>query len=137
MIPTAIHIANRVEAETLLAAIDHLARSLRDKEKEFAEIVKLGRTHLQDAVPMTLGQEFSGYAVQIEKAHGRIRNTLANLEELALGGRHLAPALTATPTFPPPLPRGSPPIRDFPSRVPPTNSRRSQAATRRWSSWGR
>ncbi|MCG8481274.1 MAG: class II fumarate hydratase [Spirochaetales bacterium] len=100
VIPTAIHIANRVEAETLLAAVDHLARSLRDKEKEFNDIVKLGRTHLQDAVPMTLGQEFSGYAVQIEKAHGRIRNTLANLEELALGGTALGTGINCHPDFP-------------------------------------
>ncbi|MEX2443313.1 MAG: class II fumarate hydratase [Alkalispirochaeta sp.] len=99
VIPTAIHIANRVEAERLLTAVDHLAASLRAKEREFAELVKLGRTHLQDAVPMTLGQEFSGYAVQIEKAAGRIRNTLANLEELALGGTALGTGINCHPDF--------------------------------------
>lgn len=99
VIPTAIHIANRVEAERLLAAVDHLAATLRTKEKEFADLVKLGRTHLQDAVPMTLGQEFSGYAVQIEKAAGRIRNTLANLEELALGGTALGTGINCHPDF--------------------------------------
>jgi fumarate hydratase class II len=62
--------------------------------------VKLGRTHLQDAVPMTLGQEFSGYATQIEKAHGRIRSTLANLEELALGGTALGTGINCHPDFP-------------------------------------
>jgi len=99
VIPTAIHIANRVEAERLLAAVNHLAASLRSKEREFADLVKLGRTHLQDAVPMTLGQEFSGYAVQIEKAAGRIRNTLANLEELALGGTALGTGINCPPEF--------------------------------------
>ncbi|MFW5826470.1 MAG: class II fumarate hydratase [Alkalispirochaeta sp.] len=99
VIPTAIHIANRVEAENLLAAVHHLAAALRGKEREFAELVKLGRTHLQDAVPMTLGQEFSGYAVQIEKAAGRIRNTLANLEELALGGTALGTGINCHPDF--------------------------------------
>lgn len=100
VIPTAIHIANRVEVERLLVAIDTLAKSLRAKEKEFAGLVKLGRTHLQDAVPMTLGQEFSGYATQIEKAGGRVRNTLANLEELALGGTALGTGINCHADFP-------------------------------------
>ena len=99
VIPTAIHVANRVEAEPLLAAIEHLAAALRRKEAEFADLVKLGRTHLQDAVPMTLGQEFSGYAVQVEKAVARIRNTLANLEELALGGTALGTGINCHPDF--------------------------------------
>jgi fumarate hydratase, class II len=99
VIPTAIHIANRVEVEGLLAAISHLAAALREKEKEFAGLVKLGRTHLQDAVPMTLGQEFSGYATQIEKAYGRVQATLANLEELALGGTALGTGINCHPDF--------------------------------------
>lgn len=100
VIPTAIHVANRVQAQPLLAALNHLAGTLRKKEQEFANLVKLGRTHLQDAVPMTLGQEFSGYRVQIEKAAGRLRNTLPNLEELALGGTALGTGLNAHPDFP-------------------------------------
>lgn len=100
VIPTAIHIANRVEAEGLLAAVSHLAAALRKKEKEFAGLVKLGRTHLQDAVPMTLGQEFSGYAVQIEKAQARIAATLPDLEELALGGTALGTGINCHPDFP-------------------------------------
>jgi len=99
VIPTAIHIANRVELEGLLLAVDDLAAALSDKEREFAGLVKLGRTHLQDAVPMTLGQEFSGYRTQIEKAAGRLRNTRANLEELALGGTALGTGLNAHPDF--------------------------------------
>ncbi len=100
VIPTAIHIANRVEAERLLEAVDHLAAALRKKEAEFSDLVKLGRTHLQDAVPMTLGQEFSGYAVQIEKASRRIRTALPDLEELALGGTALGTGINCHPDFP-------------------------------------
>ena len=99
VIPTAIHIANRMQLEPLLAAVRQLAASLRRKEKEFSHLVKLGRTHLQDAVPMTLGQEFSGFAVQIEKAVGRLGNTATNLEELALGGTALGTGINCAPGF--------------------------------------
>lgn len=99
VIPTAVHVANRVEIVGLLAALDHLAATLRKKEREFADLVKLGRTHAQDAVPMTLGQEFSGYAVQIEKGRQRVAATLPNLEELALGGTALGTGLNAHPQF--------------------------------------
>ncbi len=100
VIPTAIHIANRVELEELLAAVDHLATALGEKERAFSKLVKLGRTHLQDAVPMTLGQEFSGYRTQIEKASERIRATRGNLEELALGGTALGTGINTHPDFP-------------------------------------
>ncbi len=99
VIPTAIHIANRMRLEPLLAAIRHLAEELRKKEQQFAEMVKLGRTHLQDAVPMTLGQEFSGFAVQIEKAIPRLQAVQANLEELALGGTALGTGINCEPGF--------------------------------------
>lgn len=100
VIPTAVHVANRVEAERLLSALDRLAAALRAKEREFSELVKLGRTHLQDAVPMTLGQEFSGYATQIEKARARVEATLPDLEELALGGTALGTGINCHPDFP-------------------------------------
>lgn len=99
VIPTAIHIANRMQMEPLLHAIRQLARTLREKEREFGGLVKLGRTHLQDAVPMTLGQEFSGFAVQIEKAEKRIHDTAADLEELALGGTALGTGINCAPGF--------------------------------------
>lgn len=99
VIPTAVHIADRVVARDLLDAVKTLASSLRRKEEEFAGLVKLGRTHLQDAVPMTLGQEFSGYATQIEKAYGRIERTLGNLEELAIGGTALGTGINCHPDF--------------------------------------
>ena len=99
VIPTAVNLSNRLEMETLLASVAHLAEALRAKETEFKELIKLGRTHLQDAVPMTLGQEFSGYRAQIEKAHQRLRHTLANLEELALGGTALGTGINCAPEF--------------------------------------
>ena len=119
VIPTAIHIANRVEAESLVAAIGHLAAALRTKEKEFADLVKLGRTHLQDAVPMTLGQEFSGYAVQIEKARGRVSRALPDLEELALGGTALGTGINCHPDFPEAVARGIADETELPFRSAP------------------
>ncbi len=133
VIPTAIHVANRVSAEVLLAAVDHLAAALRAKEREFADLVKLGRTHLQDAVPMTLGQEFSGYAVQIEKARGRIAATLADLEELALGGTALGTGINCHPDFPEAVAAGIAgdtglPFRSAPNKFEAIASRDAQVA---------
>lgn len=99
VIPTAVHIANRVELEPLFAALRHLVSTIRKKEEAFSRLVKLGRTHLQDAVPMTLGQEFSGFRVQVEKAITRIEHTREHLEELALGGTALGTGLNAHPDF--------------------------------------
>lgn len=99
VIPTAIHIANRMRLEPLLKAVRHLGAALRRKEEEFSDLVKLGRTHLQDAVPMTLGQEFSGFAVQIEKTVARLESTCSNLEELALGGTALGTGINCAPGF--------------------------------------
>ena len=85
--PTAMHLA-AVDAirSDLIPALETLAASLGSKETEFADVVKSGRTHLMDAVPVTLGQEFSGFATQIEKSVGRLVKVLPELEELALGG---------------------------------------------------
>jgi fumarate hydratase class II len=99
VIPTAVHIANRVELEPLFAALRHLVATIAKKEEAFSKLVKLGRTHLQDAVPMTLGQEFSGFRVQVEKAISRIEHTREHLEELALGGTALGTGLNAHPEF--------------------------------------
>lgn len=97
VIPTAIHIANRMELPGLVAAVRALALSFRRKADEFAKVVKIGRTHLQDAVPMTVGQEFDGFAVQMKKSAERIERTMANLEELALGGTAVGTGLNAHP----------------------------------------
>ena len=101
VIPTAIHIAARLELEKLLQALRGLHQTLVRKSEEFKDIIKIGRTHLQDAVPMTLGQEFSGYASQIEHGIKRIEKALEHVEELALGGTALGTGLNAHPEFAP------------------------------------
>ena len=101
VIPTAIHVADRIAAAQLLTALEELERSLNAKAEAFAEVIKIGRTHLQDAVPVTLGQEFSGYAAQIRKGAKRLRNALPHLEELALGGTAVGTGLNAHPKFAP------------------------------------
>jgi len=99
VIPTAVHIADRVEAEKLLDALELLHTAFLEKAKEFSDIVKIGRTHLQDAVPMTLGQEFGAFATQVSKARKRVSQTLSNLEELALGGTAVGTGLNCHPDF--------------------------------------
>ncbi|GBC85134.1 Fumarate hydratase class II [bacterium HR11] len=100
VIPSAIHIAVRTELERhLLPALAELAEALAAKAQEFADVVKIGRTHLQDAVPVTLGQEFSGYATQVRKGIARLRATFPHLEELALGGTAVGTGLNTHPEF--------------------------------------
>ena len=99
VIPTAIHMANRVEAERLIASLGQLEKALEAKASEFQRVVKIGRTHLQDAVPMTLGQEFSGYQAQIRNGRVRIAGVLPRLEDLALGGTAIGTGLNAHPEF--------------------------------------
>jgi len=99
VIPTAIHIAVRGELIPLVEALRALHKSFLRKREEFKDVVKIGRTHLQDAVPMTLGQEFSGYASQIEHGIRRIEKTFEHLEELALGGTAVGTGLNAHPEF--------------------------------------
>lgn len=85
--PTAMHIAAyRALVEDVVPAVDALRTTLAAKSLQFGDIVKIGRTHLMDATPLTLGQEFSGYAAQLEHAIRAIRNSLDHLSELALGG---------------------------------------------------
>ena len=99
VIPTAIHMADRLAAADLLAALRDLQAGLAEKAAAFSRVIKIGRTHLQDAVPVTLGQEFSGYAAQIGKAIRRVGNALPHLEELALGGTAVGTGLNAHPEF--------------------------------------
>jgi len=98
--PTAMHIAasQRVTAG-LLPALDLLHGALKAKEEAFASIVKIGRTHTQDATPLTLGQEFSGYAAQVASAAARIRNASLELFALAQGGTAVGTGLNAHPGF--------------------------------------
>jgi fumarate hydratase class II len=98
--PTAIHVAAMGAVEThALPAMRQLAEAFHAKANEFADVVKAGRTHLQDAVPVTLGQEFSGYASVIRHGVARIEATRSHLSELAIGGTALGTGLNAHPEF--------------------------------------
>jgi len=99
VIPTAINISSRIEAERCAEAIEALALIVKEKEVEFKDVIKLGRTHLQDAVPMRLSDEFSAWRVQLEKSAKRIRSTFASLEELALGGTAIGSGLNCSSKF--------------------------------------
>ncbi|MGF3026879.1 class II fumarate hydratase [Methylobacterium aquaticum] len=98
--PTAMHIAVAREiSDRLMPALQHLHRALDAKAGEFAEIVKIGRTHLQDATPVTLGQEFSGYAAQVALGGARVGATLPGVLALAQGGTAVGTGLNAHPAF--------------------------------------
>lgn len=98
--PTAMHIAaaGRITSD-LIPALSELHRELRKKEKAFAKIVKIGRTHTQDATPLTLGQEFSGYAAQVESGIARLRTAVKELLPLAQGGTAVGTGLNSKPKF--------------------------------------
>jgi fumarate hydratase class II len=98
--PTAMHIAAAQEiVHRLLPALAHLQAALEKKSKEFARIIKIGRTHLQDATPLTLGQEFSGYAAQVKHGRARVEAALKELYPLAQGGTAVGTGLNAKPQF--------------------------------------
>jgi fumarate hydratase class II len=98
--PTAMHIAAaQLMTSRLLPALAHLRDALATKADEFAAIVKIGRTHLMDAVPLTVGQEFSGYRHQLEKGLVRIEDSMGGLFELALGGTAVGTGLNTHPKF--------------------------------------
>lgn len=98
--PTAMHIAAVTAIrQKLLPAVESLAEQLKKKSSEFAHIVKIGRTHLMDAVPLTLGQEFSGYATQVERGRQRIEQCLPCLYELAIGGTAVGTGLNTHPEY--------------------------------------
>ncbi|MDH6267184.1 fumarate hydratase class II [Rhizobium sp. SG_E_25_P2] len=98
--PTAMHIACAVEiAHHLIPALTHLHKALEAKSKEFDHIIKIGRTHTQDATPLTLGQEFGGYAAQVHSAIKRIGDTMGGLLQLAQGGTAVGTGLNAPVGF--------------------------------------
>ncbi|HWB83505.1 MAG TPA: class II fumarate hydratase [Bryobacteraceae bacterium] len=100
VIPTAIHIAAaEAVAQRLLPALRQLSQSLVRKSHEFHDVLKIGRTHLQDAVPMRLGQEFSGYARQVEASRARIEAAMPGIYELPLGGTAVGTGLNAPQGF--------------------------------------
>jgi fumarate hydratase class II len=101
VIPTAIHIAaSETIQRQLIPALTRLQKALERKAREFDKIVKIGRTHLQDATPVRLGQEFGGYARQIELGLARVRHAQDALSEVALGGTAVGTGLNCHPKFP-------------------------------------
>jgi fumarate hydratase class II len=100
LFPAAIHVAATAGVvEDLIPALEHLATSLESKATEFADAVKAGRTHLMDATPVTLGQEFGGYAAQVRIGVERLRSTLPRVAELPLGGTAVGTGINSPPGF--------------------------------------
>ncbi|HEY9888877.1 MAG TPA: lyase family protein, partial [Candidatus Obscuribacterales bacterium] len=98
--PTAMHIAAAEQlVHHLLPSVRRLRQALHDQATAFADIIKIGRTHLMDAVPLTLGQEFSGYVAQLDGGLHRLEATLPELYELALGGTAVGTGLNTHPEF--------------------------------------
>jgi len=100
MFPASIHIAAAAGVtRDLMPALEHLAAALSDKGGEFADVVKAGRTHLMDATPVTLGQEFDGYAAQVRMGVERLQATLPRVAELPLGGTAVGTGINTPPGF--------------------------------------
>jgi fumarate hydratase class II len=100
--PTAIHVAAvRAIRDALVPSVTRLRDTLSTKSESFKSVVKIGRTHLQDATPLTLGQEFSGYVAQLDHCLGAVERSLAGLYELALGGTAVGTGLNAHPEYAP------------------------------------
>jgi fumarate hydratase class II len=99
VIPATVQLASRLAAAETALAVGVLADAFQAKAEEFSQIIKLGRTHLQDAVPMTLGQEFGAFAAQLRKCVTRIETACVDLEELPLGGTAVGTGLNCHPEF--------------------------------------
>ncbi|HDL16759.1 MAG TPA: class II fumarate hydratase, partial [Rhizobiales bacterium] len=98
--PTAMHIATGEQAvHALIPALQKLRNALNDKAQEWADIIKIGRTHTQDATPVTLGQEFSGYTTMVDNGIRRVEQALPAIYELAQGGTAVGTGLNAKPEF--------------------------------------
>lgn len=100
VIPTALHVSVALALhQKLIPALRGLQEQLFDKSTEFSEVVKIGRTHLMDATPLLLGQEFSGYAAQVEKSTARVQQAIDGLRELAVGGTAVGTGINCHPEF--------------------------------------
>jgi len=97
--PTAMHIAAALAVDDVVSGVRVLSATLAKKSEAFAALVKIGRTHLQDATPVTLGQEFSGYVAQLERAEQAINTAQAGMYELAIGGTAVGTGLNTHPDF--------------------------------------
>lgn len=128
--PSSIHIAaTAAVTRDLIPALEHLASSLERKAEEFADVVKSGRTHLMDATPVTLGQEFGGYAAQVRYGVERLQASLPRLAELPLGGTAVGTGINTPPASPPPSSRRWPAPRGWRSPRHATTSRRRARGT--------
>jgi len=100
VIPTAIHVSALLQVRALLIpALEYLRSTIEDKQKHYRTVVKTGRTHLMDAMPITLGQEMSGWAAQVENSQKRIESALPRLSELAIGGTAVGTGINTPPGF--------------------------------------
>ncbi len=100
IIPTVLHVSVVLALrDKLLPALNHLGEALEAKSEEFSEVIKIGRTHLMDATPLTLGQEFSGYAAQLRKSEARAQRAIDCLLELAIGGTAVGTGINTHPEF--------------------------------------
>ncbi len=97
--PTALHVAVSLALGPLFASLERLLRALQDKSEQWSDVVKIGRTHLQDATPITLGQEFSGYAQQIKSAISGLLSSSWSIQQLAQGATAVGTGLNAPPNF--------------------------------------
>jgi fumarate hydratase, class II len=98
--PSAVHLAALDQTvNDLLPALEHLASALQAKAEEFADVIKSGRTHWMDAVPVTLGQEFGGYAAQVREGRDRVSSTLKRLGQIPLGGTAVGTGMNTHPEF--------------------------------------
>ena len=123
--PSAVHLAALGElANDLLPALERLAASLERKAVEFDDVVKSGRTHLMDAVPVTLGQEFAGYAAQVRQGIARVEDTMPRLGQIPLGGTATGTGLNTHAEF-------AARVRDYLSGEPGSRSRRRRITSRR------
>jgi fumarate hydratase class II len=101
IVPTTLHVSVAVALkETLVPALQHLQQALDEKAEDWKAVVKIGRTHLMDATPLTLGQEFSGYAAQLRKSVARAEKSIAMLGELPIGGTAVGTGINCHPDFP-------------------------------------
>ena len=140
--PTAMHIAaaERVK-HALIPAIQSVHEAIAAKAEEFSDIVKIGRTHLQDAVPLTFGQEFGGWASLLERDIKRLEQALDGLYDLAIGGTAVGTGLNAHPEFAERAAKKIAELTGFPSAPIPTSSPRFRRTTKsslpraRWKRW--
>lgn len=131
--PSGVHLAALDElVNDLLPALRRLADSLAAKAAEFDGVVKSGRTHMMDAVPVTLGQEFRGYETQVRQGIARVEATLERVGQIPLGGTAVGTGLNTHPEFAARRARCSPPIPGWRSARRPTRSRRPAPGTGSW-----